>query len=471
MGSLLRALAASLALLALAPGAASAHTLGEQYQAPLPLVAYVAGAALAVALSFAFVMLRNPQAPDPPAESAARPVPAWLRGGLRVIGIAGWLWIVAQAIAGGAGEGDVASLFLWIYGWVGVALVSALVGPIWPWLDPFSTLHDAFAWAGRRVGVGGGAPRAYPAVLGAWPAVGGFAFFVWLELVARVEGGRTLGLVLIGYTLITLAGMLYFGRDQWRRNGEVFSVWFGLLGRLAPFVLVGRAEDGLVRRRPFAAGLAGGWTMAHLVLVTLGTAAIIFDGLSQTQLYFDLFRQRAWFGLTTIPLDTIVAALFMLAVVGAVVGVRARLGTTAVGAGLLPVAVGYLVAHYLVFLLVDGQRIVHVLNDPLQRGDNLLPFGLGFYEPVLFLPTAIVWTIQLAAVVGGHMLGAWAGHSALAGDGRAVRPVQQLPLAGLMVLLTSVTLWSLGQAVIVGPEAAGLPAFAALLAAFLAGGT
>ena len=453
----LRALAASSLLLAATPGAVAAHTLGEQYQAPLPLIAYVLGAALAVAMSFAFVMLREPAQGDEPPHAEPREVPAWLRNVLRLAGVVAWLWIVAQAIAGGSGQADVASLFLWVYGWVGVALISALLGPIWSWLDPFSTIHMGLTWLGRRLGLssGEGEARPYPAGLGKWPAVLGFCFFIWLELVARVEGGRTLGVVVIGYSLITLAGMFYFGRETWRRQAEVFSVWFGLLGRLAPWELVSRPEDSFVRRRPFAHGLAGGWSPAELVLVGLGAGSIIFDGLSQTELYFDLFRQTG-FGLPAVLIDSLTGAGFLLLVLALVLSVSRRLGTAALGAGLLPVAVGYLIAHYLVFLLVDGQRIVNALNDPLQRGDNLLPFDLGFHEPVLFLPTAIIWTIQLAAVVGGHVLGAWAGHAALARSGRAVRPLAQLPLAALMVLLTSVTLWSLGQAVIAEPEAGRL---------------
>ena len=95
-----------------------------------------------------------------------------------------------------------------------------------------------------------------------------------------------------------------------------------------------------------------------------------------------------------------------------VLGVARLLGVRAVAAGLLPVAVGYLIAHYLTFLLFDGQRIIAALNDPLLRGDNLLPFDLGFWEPTCFIPVSIVWSIQLAAVVGGHIVGAWAGHAA-----------------------------------------------------------
>jgi hypothetical protein len=116
------------------------------------------------------------------------------------------------------------------------------------------------------------------------------------------------------------------------------------------------------------------------------------------------------------------------------------------------VAVGYLVAHYLSYLLVDGQRIVAAFNDPLLRGANLLPFDLTFWEPTLFLPTSVLWSIQLTAVIGGHIVGAWAGHAAMARAEGGTTAAAQLPLAALMVVLTSITLWSLGQAVFVNPS-------------------
>lgn len=431
------------------PSVALAHQLTDRYQAPLPLVIYIAGAALAVGMSFVFVILRSaaPVAAEP-VEARPRNVPAWLRALLHGIGIVAWVWIVAQTLVGGSGDGDVASLFLWVYGWVGVALVSALVGPAWAWIDPFTTLHRGLGWIGGRLGLSGGEPADYPARVGRWPAVVGFAVVVWIELVGRIDGGRSLGLLFIAYTFVSLAGMSYFGREVWRRNGEIFSVWFGILGRLAPFALVGEPEDGRVRRRPFGAGLlASGWSADQLVMIALATGAIIFDGVSQTQIYFDLFSRIDLYGLPILR-ETLLATVFLGGLVIIVLVVARRLNVPALCAGLLPVAVGYLVAHYLTYLLVDGQRIIAALNDPLLRGDNLLPFDLGFYEPKPFLPAAVLWSIQLASVVGGHVVGAWAGHAALARETGRAEPLMQLPLAALMVVLTSVTLWSLGQAVL-----------------------
>jgi hypothetical protein len=440
------------ALLLAWPGVALAHELQERYAAPLPLVAYVGGAALAVAMSFAFIILRNAPAPAADVKTTTRVVPRWLRLALQAIGLFGWLWIVAQTFLGGVGDGDVASLFLWVYGWVGLALVSALGGPIWSWIDPFSTIHQILSAIGGRLGISGGESAPYPAWLGKWPAVIGLVVVVWLELVARVEGGRSLGLFLVGYTVITVAAMAYFGRTAWRANGETFSVWFGVLGRLAPFALDGEPEDGRVVRRSYASGLMSArWTLSDLVLVTLGTGSIIFDGLSQTQIYFDLFIRYGLFGSTQIR-DSVTAFVFLGGLVAIVILMARRLGVAALAAGLLPVAVGYLVAHYLAYLLVDGQRIIAAVNDPLLRGANLLPLDLGFWEPSLFMPTAVLWSIQLAAVVGGHIVGAWSGHAQMARGEGGTTLAAQLPLAILMVALTTITLWSLGQAVLVAPS-------------------
>lgn len=438
--------AAATAVLA-APGVVAAHTLSTTYESRLPLAVYLFGAGLTVALSFAFVLLRDLRAEPPPSGAPAKLPPAWLRIGLRLVGLVGWLWILAQGIAGGSSDADVGSLFVWVYTWVGVAAVSAFLFPIWHWLDPFTTLHDAGAWLLRRVGVTGWEPAPYPAMLGRWPAAIGLAFAIWLELVARGATGHTLFIVVVGYTAFTLAMMAQFGRDTWRANGEVFNVWFGLLNRLAPYGLADAA--GRIRRRPFGSGLLeGGWTQADVVIAAFGTGSILFDGLSQTTPWFDVF------GAPPAPVATLQLAVFLGIIALAALAVSSFVGVASTGAGLLPIAVGYLVAHYLTYLLIDGQRILIAISDPLQQGADL--FGTAFYQPNgAFLPPGFVWTIQIVAVVGGHMLGAWGGHVSAARDTVHDVRIRQVPLAIVMVALTTLTLWSLGQAIISSSQASG----------------
>ena len=440
-------IAGALVLALVLPASAAAHSLNTTYESRLPLAVYLVGAAMTVALSFAFVIVRDVRAAAPPATGSGSLPPAPLRIALRTIGLLGWAWIMAQGIAGGSSDGSVATLFLWVYGWVGVAIISAVAGPIWHFLDPFSTLHDLGSWLFGRAGLASWEPAGYPERFGRWPAVAAFAAFVWLELVA-LAGASTLFVVLLGYSAYTLAMMAQFGRDTWRAHGEAFTVWFRLLGRLAPLELAD--EDGRVRRRPFASGLlARGWTAADIALVALGVGSILFDGLSQTQVFFDLF------GAPGLLVKTLLLAAFLGIIVVAAFAVTRTVGLAATGAGLLPIALGYLVAHYLTYLLIDGQRIVIAVSDPFQKGWDL--FGTAFYSPSgAFLPPGLVWTLQLAAVVGGHMLGAWGGHvvaaeSARPGLGTRALRMLQLPLAIVMVGLTTLTLWSLGQAVVVTP--------------------
>lgn len=448
-------LLAGLGLMLLAmPGGAAAHALSKSFESRLPLAVYVVGAAGAVALSFLFVLLRDLRAAPPRDDGLRVRVPAIVRTGLRAVGLVGWAWIVVQGIVGGESDAEVSRLFAWVYGWVGVALVSAFVFPIWTWLDPFSTLHALGARALRAAGISGVAPATYSASLGRWPAAAGFAGVVWLELVASGAGSRTLALVITGYTVFTLAMMAQYGRRTWSEHGEVFGVWYGLLGRLAPFALVrdgdGTGDDALLRRRDFASGLRErGWAVADIVIIGLGTGSILFDGLSQTQAWVSTF------GLPAALPQTLLLATFLGLIVGAALVVARLVGVPATAAGLLPIAVGYLLAHYFTYLVIDGQRIVVAMSDPLQQGRNYL--GTAFFEPTgAWLPPALVWTVQLASVVGGHMVGAFAGHVVAAGQaGRHGTPaareirLRQVPLAVVMVCLTTLTLWSLGQALFI----------------------
>jgi hypothetical protein len=437
------------ALLALAvPSVVVAHQLNPTYTSRLPLAVYLAGAATTVALSFIFVLARDVRAQRPSASGEGRLPPAPLRIAVRTIGLIGWAWIMAQGVAGGASNAEVTTLFLWAYGWGGVAMISAFVGPVWHYLDPFSTLFDLGAWVVRRLGMAPWEMADYPANLGRWPAVVGFALIIWLELVLA-PGPAVLFVILVGYTALTLAMMAQFGRDAWRSNAEIFTVWFRLLGRLAPFALVD--EAGRVRRRPFGSGLLEpDWQLSDVVMIALGVGSILFDGLSQTQFWYDAF------GFPLLPAETLLLVGFLGILCLAALAVTRVVGIAATGAGLLPIAIGYLVAHYLTYLLIDGQRIVIALSDPFQRGWDL--FGTAFSEPSgAWLPPGLVWTVQLAAVVGGHMLGAWGGHVVASLEaprsliGRSLT-VRQVPLAVVMVALTTLTLWSLGQAIVVTPE-------------------
>ena len=140
---------------------------------------------LTVALSFVFVIVRDVRAapPDLDADGHAAAGLAALSRSARSASF-GWVWIIAQGIAGGSSDGDVATLFLWVYGWVGLAIMCAhrrtgLALPR-PVLDaPRPRRRGPARGSASRAGR---SPTTRSA-LGRWPATIGFAFFVWLELV------------------------------------------------------------------------------------------------------------------------------------------------------------------------------------------------------------------------------------------------------------------------------------------------
>ena len=202
-----------------------------------------------------------------------RVLPGWTRRGLRVVGVRPGPGSCCRPSPGGDSDAEVASLILWVFGWVGLAAGERAAGPGldagWtpsPRSSTWSRAGPGALAARRRIrrGRSGAAPRrraGRPPACRAWPAVGLLGCFVWLELVAQRRGRASLGLVLVGLHVVTLAGMAWFGRDRWRERAEVFSVWFGLLGRLAPYGLEGRAEGAAatprVRQHPGAAGPGG----------------------------------------------------------------------------------------------------------------------------------------------------------------------------------------------------------------------
>jgi hypothetical protein len=104
----------------------------------------------------------------------------------------------------------------------------------------------------------------------------------------------------------------------------------------------------------------------------------------------------------------------------------------------VPIIVGYIVAHYLTYLVEYGQQTLIQASDPLGTGADLL--GTGDWSVNYWLsyhPTFLANT-KVVAVVLGHVLGVVAAHE------RAVQVlpprhqvVGQLPLLFAMIGFTA----------------------------------
>jgi hypothetical protein len=199
------------------------------------------------------------------------------------------------------------------------------------------------------------------------------------------------------------------------------------------------------------------------VVVMIGT--VTFDGFSQGELYDNVAVDLAdaldgIVGLDTAP--KVVSTLGLLLGV-AVVGGFYRLGIAgahSVGGDisarelrrafihtLVPIAMVYVAAHYLTFLLFEGQATFYLASDPLGEGWDL--FGTADRAiNYTYLSQNATWYLQVGFVIVGHVAALILAHDRALVLYRepklAVR--SQYWMLAVMVGFTSLALWLLAQA-------------------------
>jgi hypothetical protein len=439
-----------------------AHGIGSRSDLPVPLWLAQYGGAAALVISFVILVAfwRLPRFEDP---DAGRPLPGLLqrvvdapltRALLRLLGLAMGAAVVLVAVLGPPNPAtNPAPTWLYVWFWVGLVPASLLLGPVWRALNPLRTLTMVISRvAGDRDAE---LARPLPPGLGYWPAVAGLLAFVWLELVYQNSAlPLTVGWFLLAYGAANLfAGALY--GPAWHDRGDAFEVYSTLLGHLAP---VGRRSDGrLVLRNPLRglSSLEDAPGLVAFVCALLGSTA--FDGLTRTQLWTNLT-------LTSGPLaNALIGTAGLLAMVALVysvyvLAVRAssrylpraqrqqrNLLEARFVPSLLPIAVGYTIAHYFSLLVFQGQAGYILASDPLQKGWDL--FGTADWKMNLVLvSTSAIALIQVGAIVTGHVLGVVAAHD------RAVATFRGRDmLRGQYLLLTTMVFYTLsGIALLVG---------------------
>jgi hypothetical protein len=275
--------------------------------------------------------------------------------------------------------------------------------------------------------------------LGLWPAAVSLLVFLFVELVLPTRAQpAVVGGFLVGWTVAQLALAAVFG-EGWFACGDGFEAYSTLVARLSPW---GRRDDGrLVLRDPLSNANAVPETpgLAAVVLVLLGSTG--FDGLSRTE---------AWQTGPGAADDALSGTLGLLAVV-ALVAVLYLAGTRLSGrmagqppgpqprryaATVLPIALGYTVAHYASLLLLDGQRTWILASNPLGRdGVDLFGTAANVVDLTAIPPDAIAY-VQVGAVVLGHVLGVVLAHERALRSAPRARASDQLPLVTVMTLLT-----------------------------------
>ncbi|MFV0512725.1 MAG: hypothetical protein ACK5MY_03670 [Jhaorihella sp.] len=446
--------------LAVLPAPAHAHASDQGLVLLLPTDAYVAAGSLVVALTVLLLGVL----PDDTASRLFRPVRLWRRGPPRawhVTSVLSCVLFLALIWAGLAGPHDPLKnplpLFVWTVFWAGFVAIQGLFGNLWAWVNPWSGPAAALRRLGLRPVLG------LPARLGHVPALLSFLGFAAFLLADPAPAdphrlARVAGL----YWAATLLAVLMFG-PRWLRRGECFTVFLSNYARIGVFGRRGgRLRAGLPGWK-LLAGRAPPLGLALFMIAMLATGS--FDGLNETFWWLGVLgvNPLEFPGRSAVVVQNVtglglanaaLAAVFLLAVwLGlklARSGMAAPFAVRLFAPTLLPIALGYHIAHYLTAILVDGQYALLALSDPLGRGDDLL--GLGeFYVTTGFFNTPAsvraIWLSQAGAVVAGHVLSVMLAHANAVrafGSGRRAA-LSQAPLALFMVAYTVFGLWLLAS--------------------------
>jgi hypothetical protein len=448
---------------------AFAHGVQGQAETPVPLKAFFVAAAIVIVVSFVGLAFAwsTPRwatvgwrpAPAGLSRTVLHPVTVWT---LRVLVLAGLaLVLVAAAFGSELLNRNIAPVTVFVFWWIGLVPLALLLGNVWREINPWAAiarLLRAPADTGR-----------YPRTWGIWPAAALLVVWAWLELVYPTAAEpRLLAAVILMYSVVTVGAMFYYGVDTWLDQGETFSVYTRLLATMSPIEV--RELDGQ-RRLGFRPAFIGATQIPALpglvayVVVLIGIVS--FDGLSGTEVWKErdvaATERLIDLGLPGFEGGIVVATIGLLLTLGLVALLFEAAAAAANRSGhlsegrvsrvtqlfahsLVPIALGYAVAHSLTLWVFQSQDLIRLASDPLGQGRDF--FGTADYRiDFTVMSPNFIWAVQLIAVVGAHVLGLVLAHDrALQLSSHAKHAVRsQYPFLVLMVILTVTALWLLSQ--------------------------
>lgn len=393
-----------------------AHAFGERYELPLPLWMFVVGGAAVVLVSFLLVLRRNnaPLPTDAPTDVV--PLAAFHP-------VAGPLSVLVTLLVGLTGVAgmqerseNIAPLFFWVGLWIVVPLTVGLIGDWSRPVNPFATLARlGNSTSLRKLVLARTQPLRWS--FGWWPAVGLFVLLVLGELVFNLD---TTTPAFVGWTILLYGGAclflgLLFG-DGFLQQGEVFSGLFDAWGRL------GYWRHGAAGSRGFGGGLEVPFdtSPSRVVFVLLMLVSNNFDGLLETPTW--AAYERRTLGLDPHGVEALrTGSLFVLVLV--VLGVFCAFAYASARAGrfdtgpvaslahllpsLVPIAFGYLVAHYLQYVVTNGQLLFSLLGNPgfdVWPIHPPYPFNDDYAVDLTVFSNSFYWYLSVVVIVAVHVI-------------------------------------------------------------------
>jgi heme/copper-type cytochrome/quinol oxidase subunit 4 len=437
-----------------------AHGIVGRADLPIPISLFAAAAAAVLVVSFVALAAgwsrpKLQAMEGRPLPGVPRPVEA-LCGAL---GIACFFLVVYAGLFGTDTQSqNLAPTAVYVGFWVGIPFLSLLLGDVFRLLNPWRAIGRATGWVAARFGALP-EPLEYPARLGRIPAaVWLFAFAICELAWARGTQPGSLAVLMLVYLVVMLVGMSLFGVEAWSRNADAFGVLFGLIGSLSP---LGDAR----LRVPFTATARLAPVVGTAALAVVAVASTAFDGAKEGALFNGIAKDlQSFFRDLGVPIGLSLEIAFVIGLAGAVAivgliyflgmrGMKPPAGTSrrelslAFAHTLIPIAAGYLVAHYFSLLAYNGQDLWRLLSDPLGDGSDL--FGAAERDIDYGVVSATgIWYVQVGALVVGHVAALVLAHDRaleLYGSARAATRSQVVMLV-VMVAFTCLGLWLLSAA-------------------------
>lgn len=489
-----------------------AHGFGDRTELPVPLEYFLIGAGFAVALSFLFISIFVKASGESSYRRFNLLGTRWSQATLTSpilltpIKLFSVLLLGLVIATGYAGESEsllnFSPTFVWIIWWVGMSIFIALIGNIWALVNPWKIIFGWAEWFYQIVRPGRGLSLSwdYPAKFGIWPALMLFVLYTWIQdAYTKGDIPSQIATMAVVYSIITLGGMFIFGRYQWLRHGEAFSVVFGVLSRFSvteirvksqdscPVCSVDcrnisgecidcyecfqRSSDRELNLRPFAIGLGRNEKVKNdiLALVVLMLSTVTFDGFSATPAWaefqtfildtfgnggsevFNSLVLADTMGVVLFPLGFFLVYMFFSKLMA--ISVEGEVSTLEMarifGYSLIPIALAYNIAHFITLLLIQGQLIVPLASDPFGSGWNI--FGTVDYSiNIAIINARILWFLSVGLIVLGHMLAVYLAHlvAIRTFSDRAMILKSQYPMLTLMVVYTLISLWILAQPIV-----------------------
>ncbi len=298
----------------------------------------------------------------------------------QIVGVAGLALLAVLASAGPSDPSEnLSDSFVLTYLWGSVAIASMLVGAWWWRVDPLRGLTGLLS---RAVGdPGQDLARPLPSRLGTAGAIIGLGVWAVVQLFAT-PSVLTFQLMLIAYVGVHVVGASRYGLT-WLQQTESLGVLSDTLGLLRPRGVIRRLstvpDD--QRLRVISAALIG-WSLTDLII--------------ETERWHDL-------GLSS-TMSTGGGAILLVTTAALTYGlIRATSERAQIGPAFVAVAGGWVFAHYLSLLVIDGQGVTIWLSDPFATGADLLGRA-GAMVDLQPVPLDLLATLQAVPFVLGHLV-------------------------------------------------------------------